>query len=79
MTARSRIERLEKRVPARLEKQFGVDLDFRVAGKSRQWVQGESIRRLQAGIADPRATDEQREYWRSLIERFEIALKQWDR
>lgn len=75
MTLRNRIERLENRLPRRREEGFSVDLDFRVAGKPRSWVLQEAIRRLKAGIADPRATDAQREAWRSMTGRIEPALQ----
>lgn len=75
MTIKQRIERLEKRVPPRPEKQFDVDLDFRVAGKPGSWAQQEAIRRLRTAIADPRATDDQRDAWCSMIASIEPALR----
>lgn len=75
MRLKHRIERLEKRLPREMKKPFVVDLDFRVAGKPRSWVQQEAIRRLRVGIADPRATVEQRESWHVLIATIDRALR----
>ena len=77
MTTRTRIERLEKRCPARPTAETTVepDLDFRVAGMPIDDVRRKSIRRLENAITDPRATPEQREEWRSLAERIRAAIQ----
>lgn len=75
MSLNHRIAKLEKQFPAPVKQPFGVDLGFRVAGKPISWSQQEAIRRLRSGIADPRATDRQREQWQLLIAEIEPALR----
>ena len=79
MATRTRIERLEKRCPVGQSDGTTVepDLNFRVAGLPRSEVQRRAIRALETAIADPRATDIQRETWRAEIMLIEPALR-WE-
>ena len=80
MNTRRRIELLEKEFQTRRDDDgdgaFRPDIyGFRVAGMKRSQAQEEVIRRLRNAIADPRATESQRDSWQRAIERIEPALR----
>lgn len=77
MTPRTRIERLEKRCPARPAEgaTFKPNFGIRWAGIPRSEGQKTIIRALLKAIADPRATDIQRNSWRASIAAIIPALR----
>ena len=74
MKGRRKIELLEKQLPKPVKSPF-PDLEFRVAGLPRSYVQQETIRRLRTSIDDPRATPAQQKAWMASISRIGPALK----
>ncbi len=78
MTMKTRLAKLERQIPVSATEGFHPDFEFRVAGMRRSDVQRETVRRLRAAIADPRATEEQRLEWRESAERIQAAISSDD-
>ena len=77
MAPTTRIERLAKQCPVlpRAGATVEPDFNFRVAGFHKSEAPRKAIRAMEKAIANPRATDIQRESWRLAIIEIEHALR----